>query len=226
MEEITTSYDQSVPLVKGSKDFIASMYKDYNAFYEKKDVEGLITLLQQVHDMQRLSGIALANFLYWMEKDWDNWKISDSFIDFIFNYIGKTKTTIDRYVAIGRAFSEKLIPEEYVEKISAMPLKNLVPIAKTIEQGYEISKDDWEDLASSPDDNAVRKVVRGIKNQPPRKHSLILMLDSDGDITALFGDDATPLYIGYLNINAEDEQTQQAIKRILDNSGIVKRHYG
>jgi hypothetical protein len=49
------------------------------------------------------------------------------------------------------------------------------------------------------------------------------MLDPDGELTALFGDDSVPLYIGYLNVDIDDKNVQAAINRIVDNSNIIRR---
>jgi hypothetical protein len=92
-----------------------------------------------------------------------------------------------------------------------------------VEQGHEITEDDWEKLAWCPDDNSVRKEIRKIKGVPPRKHSMIIMLDSDGELTVLFGEDSVPIYIGYLNIDIDDINVQAAISRIVENSNIIRR---
>lgn len=223
--EITSSLDQGIPLPDGSEEFLLEMRKKYEVMLVEKDLNGISDLLTNIYNMSKMSGILLANMLYWMDKDWEQWGLEYSFLEFAFDHLGYSRTTIDRYIAVGRMYNENVVPESVKEKLFSSTMRALVPIAKAVEQGYEIPEDRWERLASCPDDNSVRKELRSIKGVPPRKHSLIIMLEPDGELTALFGDDSVPLYIGYLNVDIDDKNVQSAISRIVDNANIIRRDH-
>lgn len=221
--DITSGLDQGLPITKDTIDFLFGMKHQYEEMLNNKDKNGIVRFLNNIYNVSRISSIVLANVLYWLDKDWEQWDLGEDFIEFAFEHLGYSKTTIDRYIAIGRLYNQNLVPEHLREQLFSLTMKSLVPIAKAVEQGHEITEDDWEKLAWCPDDNSVRKEIRKIKGVPPRKHSMIIMLDSDGELTVLFGEDSVPIYIGYLNIDIDDVNVQAAINRIVENSNIIRR---
>ncbi len=221
--DITSSLDQGLPLQQESMEFLQSMKSQYTKMYEQKDKTAIVKFLNNIYNVSRISSIVLANVLYWLNNDWETWGLGEDFVEFAFDHLGYTRTTIDRYIAIGKMYNLEYVPAHLKEQVFSMTMKSLVPIAKTIEQGYEISEDRWETLAYCPDDNSVRKEIRSIKGVAPRKHSMIIMIHPDGEIVALFGDDSVPIYLGYLNVDIDDDRAQAAISRIIENSNILRR---
>jgi hypothetical protein len=181
---------------------------------------------RQLREISRVSGLALAKLLYGMKISWEQYTDintkDDTFEDVVVSYIDIHKDNVMRYANVWALFANKVVPKDLVEEISQRNIKDLIPVGLAITQGYEIDQDAWEKIAAAPDYNTVLRTVReDVKNKPPRKGSLQLLLDRDGTIWA-FQDDER-YFVGSLEITNEKEVVQKAINRIINGSGILRQ---
>jgi hypothetical protein len=130
---------------------------------------------------------------------------------------GGKQITVQRHVSIGNFLLNPEIPEE----IKARNSRDILPIAKALEGGYEIDNTTWEELERAEDDTEIRDILRKTKGKEPRKGSMQIYMEEDGTLTAWM--DGKPYNVGWLNLpDAESNQvTQKAINRIVENTGIM-----
>jgi len=185
----------------------------------EKDASKALNLCKTLREISQLSGLGLAKALYLIYKNWENFGLTDNFENTAYEYLGLNKITVTNYVRIWSMFDEKVVPEEYAEPLMQHNIKDLVPIANTIAQGYELEEHDWEELADAPDFSSVQIKCRDIKGQPPRKNSLQLFLNPAGEIWAYQQDQR--YLVGYLEIETDKETVKKAIERITRAAGIM-----
>lgn len=167
-------------------------------------------------------GKGLAKLLYEVQKNWENYGISEDYGEVVFDYIGLHESNITRYIRVMEMLEEEQIPEQYREDISQMNMRQLIPIATTLSQGYEIEDDEWEKLVDAPDLSTVSKILReDIKEKPMRKGALALYLDNEGSLWAYWNDDRYS--IGTLNVHDKNEAVKKAIERITRCAGVLRQ---
>ena|SRR4030067_2958545 len=185
----------------------------------EKDAYKALNLCKTLREISQLSGLGLAKALYLIYKNWENFGLTDNFESVAYEHLGLHKITVTSYVRIWGMFDEKIVPEEYAELLMQHNIKDLLPIANTIAQGYELEEHDWQELAEAPDYSSVQIRCRDIKGQPPRKNSLQLFLNPAGEIWAYQQEQR--YLIGYLEIESDKETVKKAIERITKASGIM-----
>ena len=188
---------------------------------EKKDAYLALNSCRALKQIAQLSGIALAKFFYLMKENWDKYEIGDEFDDVAFDYVGVHKSTVDKYVRVWKMHNQHLIPSEVSEQIRKRNIKDQIPIAIAVDQGYDIGEDDWKDLADAPDFNSVSAKVREIKGKEPSKSALLLFISSDGTLTAQ--QEGETEFVGYLNTDDAGLIAEKAIQRILKSSGVMEK---
>jgi len=216
---VVSNLDQA--LDSDSTDTIKWVRQKVSESIVNNDISIIMSVVIKMIKVSKETGLGLACALYLINRNWDTFGIDDAFQDYIFITSGLHKHTIDRYLAVWSMYEEKSIPENLVSQIQQHNIKAQIPIAKAIEQGYEIEKERWEELAGATDYNEVSKIVREIKGTEPRKNSLQLYMDRDGSIK---GYSNNQIYeIGWLDPTDDDEIVKKAVARIVNNSGILRR---
>ena len=127
------------------------------------------------------------------------------------------KVTVDRYVLVWRYVEDLTIPKEIAEQ----PMRNLVPIAKTLSQGYEISKAEWRKIDLCSNDGELRDVLRKIKGKDERKSARVIKVARDGSI--YLWKNNVKKFLGFLNIKEAETDTDiaEAIEKIKVSTGMV-----
>lgn len=220
-EEILSALDQ--PLIFDPTPYIESVDDFYT--YALKGENAIFVIVSKVKELSAnitLTGLALSRLLYRISTDWEKFGINDTFEDFIYAYVGKSRTTVDRYIKVWKMYENGVIPDEYKSSIQALPLRSQVPIALALEQGHAIKQEQWEKLVNAPDNTTLRSELREIKNQPMRKTGLMFILHRNGDLTATDSNGKSH-FIGYLKVDDPDEIVQRCINRIVDNSYISRQ---
>lgn len=186
---------------------------------EKKNAYIALNACKSLIQVTKISGLGLAKILYFIYMNWDEFGIEDEFEDVVYEYIGLHKYTVNRYVRVWGMHQEKKIPEKFEKEILQRNIKDQIPIATAIKQGYVIEEEDWSKLANASDFQEVSQIVReDIKGKERRKGTLQIFIDSMGSIWAI--KEGWRKFVGSLEIKDEDEMVQQAIQRIISNSGI------
>jgi len=188
---------------------------------EKKDAYLALNSCRALKQIAQLSGIALAKFFYLMKENWDKYEIGDEFDEVAFDYVGVHKSTVDKYVRVWKMHTQNLIPEKFSEEIRKRNIKDQIPIAITVDQGYEIEEDTWEELAHAPDFASVSAITREIKGKEPSKSALLIFISSDGTLTAQ--QEGETEFVGYLNVDDAGLIAEKAIQRITKSSGVLER---
>ena len=189
---------------------------------QKHDAIIALNVCKQLVEISKTSGLALAKALYLIKINWDEYDVGDEFTNTVLDYTGLHQHTIDRYVSVWAMFANHNVPKDLLEEVIQRNIKDLIPVAKAIEQGYEIDRDNWEAIAEATDFAEVAKIVReDIKQKEPRKGSLQLYMDRTGTIWAFQNDERK--FVGSLEVTDEDEVVQKAINRIINGSGIIKQ---
>lgn len=189
--------------------------------FEKKDVYIALNVCRQLVAVGQVSGLGLARALYYIKKNWEVYNIEESPDEIIFDYIGKHKHTVERYINIWALFDKDTIPPEHRETFQTGNIGLMIPIANAVAQGYEIEPETWDKLAEAPDQSTVAKIVReDVRHAEPKKGSLQLYLDTEGSIWAFYNNER--FFVGNLVIESEEESVQKAIERIIRLSGILE----
>lgn len=188
---------------------------------EKGDPYIAINAFGQLYAVAKLAGLGLAKGLYLLKESWHKFGLDEeTFKEMVYPKIGLHSATIDRYIETWKML-QTAAPKEVRDRLQQQNIKSLIPIAKAVKQGYDINAAEWEELADAPDFATVAQIVReDIKNKPPRKGSLTLVIDNIGTIWAYHEGDKK--FIGSLEVSDDDDAVQKAIERIISNSGIMQ----
>lgn len=183
------------------------------------DINKATDVLNTLNRLEDVSGKALARLLYGMYKWWLANNDKKSFQDFIESRTSLKPVTVDRYITVEDCILSGEIPED----ITVRPLRELVPIAKTLSHGHTIDHKQWERIAKAVNSSEIGDILRGIKNRPPRKSSLQIKMDRDGSLYAW--KDNKRVFIGWFDMEAygTNETAHKAIDRMIDNSGVIKK---
>lgn len=188
---------------------------------EKHDAYLALNACKQLIQVAKLSGLGLAKGLYLIKSNWPAYNMEEEFEEVAYVHIGLHPATIDRYVETFAMLESGIVPEDVKEDLQQLNIKSLIPIAKAWKQGYEISDDEWQELADAPDFNTIGKIIReDIKNKPPRAGSLMLVEDKIGTLWAFM--DGERYFVGSLEVSSDEPAVQSAIERIRRNAGIMK----
>lgn len=188
----------------------------------KHDVYIALNTCKTLKSIIKTSGIGLAKLLYLTYYHWDEFGMTDEFDEIVFDYVGLHRHTVDRYVRVWGMYAEDKIPKEFVQKIMHRNIKDQIPIANALVQGYSIPRETWEDLADAPDYNTVSQIImEDVKQAEPRRNAMKLFLDERGTIWVKKGSEARK-FVGSLETHSDEDIVKMAIQRIIRGSGMLE----
>lgn len=129
---------------------------------DEQDPSIALSICAQLLNIGKISGLGLARGLYLIKTNWDKYNIDATFEEVVYPQIGLHPHTIVRYLRIWEML-EHDVPKEMVDDMRQKNIKELVPIANAVAQGYEISEGDWNTLADAPDLSTILSEIRDIK---------------------------------------------------------------
>jgi len=189
----------------------------------KKDVYIALNSCKTLKSIIKTSGIGLSKLLYLIYHYWDEFGVEDEFEDIVFEYVGLHRHTVERYVRVWGMYAEHKVPKQFMAEIQKKNIKDQIPIANALVQGYTISQENWEALVEAPDYNTVAQIImEDVKQQESRKSSLKIYVDERGTIWAKKGE-APRKFVGSLEIHSDEEIVKMAIQRIIKNTGMLER---
>jgi hypothetical protein len=188
---------------------------------EKKDVYYALNSCKALKQIAQLSGIALAKFFYLIKQNWDEYEIDEDFDEIAFDYVGVHKNTVSTYTRVWQMHEADVIPESVSENIRQRNIKDQIPIALALDQGYNIREDEWEELSNAPDYTTVAAKIREIKGKEPRKSALLIYISDDGTITAT--QEGRSEFVGYLNVDDAGDIAEKAILRLIKSAGVLEK---
>lgn len=116
-----------------------------------------------------------------MDKEWiPSEHEGESFFDATYRKTGLSPITIGNKLSVQKLLNSDAIPEEYREQIESLDMKSLVRISKTVEQGYEVDKNDWKRWSDTPGNTEVERIAREITGKPPRSNFVSFFFDEHG----------------------------------------------
>jgi hypothetical protein len=214
---LTTPFDQSIDT--DDLTVLDRVDKILNDAILHKNAYIALDACKALLQVAKISGLGLAKILYVIYSNWDVFEIEESFESIVYEYIGLHKYTVNRYVRVWGMHQEKQIPEQFEEKIMQRNIKDQIPIATALKQGYKIDSEQWGKLADAADFQEVSQIVReDIKGKERKKGTLLMFLNADGSIWAT--KEGERIYVGSLQVHDKNELVQQAIQRIMDNTPI------
>lgn len=196
---------------------IDGVIDDLNSTGDLGKATHVLTVLEKIEDV---SSHAKAKLLYGMNLWWIENKPDEVFKDYIESHSEKTKAvTVDRYITAQSYIESGDIPDD----VAQLPMRNLVPIAKTLSHGHKISRTQYDNIIKANNSREIEDILRSIKNKEPRKSSLQIEWSRDGSLYAWKDNKRT--FLGWLDKEAYagNDVAQKAINRILDNTGIIRK---
>ncbi len=207
---------QGQPL--GRKEFMSAIDEEIIRLHDTGDINRVMTVLNGLDDVEGITGHAKAKLLYASSEWYKVNKPTENFSDHVESVSSIKKVTVDRYVLVWGYVEELIIPKEIAQR----PMRDLVPIAKTLSQGYDISKEQWRKINLCASDGELRDVLRKIKGKAERKSARVIKLSRDG---SLYGwKDNKKYFIGFLNIKDAENDTVLAefIEKIKISAGVIE----
>lgn len=195
---------------------IDTVIDDLNTTGDLGKATHVLTVLEQIEDV---SGHAKAQLLYGMWKWWE-FNATANFADYIESHSQKTrKVTVDRYITVQEMIETEQIPED----VATLPMRTLVPIAKTLSHGHKITRRDFDKIIKANNSREVEDILRVIKGKAARKSAMQIEWARDGSLYVWKENKRT--FLGWLDkeVYASNEVAQKAINRILDNTGIIRK---
>lgn len=190
---------------------------------EKKDVFIALNSCRTLKTIIKTSGIGLAKLLYLIYSYWEDFGVEDEFEDVVFDYVGLHRHTVDRYVRVWGMYAESKIPAQFACEIQKKNIKDQIPIANALVQGYTITNDNWGLLVEAPDYHAVAQIIlEDVKGLQPRKNTIRMYLDERGTIWAKRGDEPRK-FVGSLEIHSDEDVVKIVIQRIIRETGMLER---
>jgi hypothetical protein len=183
----------------------------------EKDALIALDACSKLKKAAKLAGLGLAKAFYLIKKNWKLYEREDDFDEIVVSETGFHAHTVERYVRVWDMLTN-VAPTEHVSQLQQRNIKDLIPIANAVSEGYEIEDDEWTELVHAADYNTVSRQIRDITGKPPRKYGLQIMMDKNGQLTTL--QDNQIEVIGWLNVDC-GELGMKAINRIIKNGGIL-----
>jgi hypothetical protein len=188
---------------------------------ERGDVYIALDFGVNLIEVAQLSTLGLAKLFYLIKKNWNEFELGDNFSDTITAHMGRHKDTVDRHIRVWEMYESDLVPESIVDDIRQKNIKDQIPIANMLSQGYEVDEDEWQKIVDAPDNSSVLKEIRDIKGVEPRKSALLIFMSETGELSAQ--QEGMTQFVGYLDINDAGDIAEKAIQRLLKSAGVLQR---
>ena len=192
--------------------------------HDTGDFEVGANTLRSMSNVGHAIGVSKAKLLHGMYELWSiTGRDFDSFCQYVIDFGHlSSRVIISRYIGAWDAIIKA--PIELSDLFLLHPMKNLNALGAALAQGYEPDHDTWEQLSDTHENNQFLKLIReDVKGAPPRKNSLTIYLEVNGDLIAW--QDGKTKNIGYLDVGDVDafDITAKGIERIVKGAGIIKR---
>lgn len=212
--------NKSIAVIDGQvlskKNFMDAVDQEIIHLHDTGDIAQVINVLNGLSAIEDVSGHAKAKLLF-ASSEWYKQHVPDeSFSDHVESTTTLKKVTVNRYITVWRYVDDLTIPKEIAER----PMRDLVPIAMTLSQGYDISKEQWRKIKLVTNDGELRDVLRKIKGKAERKSAKVLKLSRDGSLYLWKNNERK--FVGFLEVTSEDKDVLETIEKIKISNGIVE----
>jgi hypothetical protein len=183
---------------------------------ENKNFDAGFQFINDLHAQGKAFDDAIGMMLNGMSEAWiPDEHDGEKFEQATLRKTGLAPVTVQRHLNIQKALPS--VPDEYREEIQKMSFREKIQVANLIHGGYEITQENYRDLAEAIDDKDVRRIARKIKGVEPRSNWLSITMDEHGVLTVhtVRGH----VEVGRLNTWDDNPDVQKAIAR-LTNCGV------
>lgn len=185
---------------------------------QTNDISKPTEVLRTLEKIGEVAGKAKARLLYGIHTWWVENNQGD-FTEYVKTQTPLSPTTVDRYITVQSCLESGAIPED----VAVRPLRELVPIAKTLSHGHTISRKQFDKIVKATSQNEIQDILRTVKNKAPRKASLQIYWEKDGTLNVWR--DGQKTFIGYLDkeVYNTSEDARKGIDRLLDTAGVIRK---
>ena len=180
--------------VLSRKNFMDAIDQEIIQLHDSGDINKVMNVLNGLSAIEDISGHAKAKLLYASDQWYKLNQPDEDFGDYVESVSSTKKVTVKRYTLVWKYVEDLTIPKEIAE----MPMRNLVPIAMTISQGYEIGKAEWRKISLCSSSGELSDVLRKIRGKKERKSARIIKMSRDGSLNGW--KDNKKYFLGFLNI--------------------------
>lgn len=186
--------------------------------YQTNDVHQATKVLNTLEKIGEVAAKAKAKLLFGIHQWWVENKQGD-FAEYVKTQTPVQPVTADRYIAVQTYLESGDIPDD----VAVRPMRDLVPIAKTLAHGHTITRQQYNKIAKANSNSEIHDILRNVKNKPPRKGSMQIYWEKDGTLNVWKNDQK--VFIGYLDRNVYEsiELGKKAIDRLLDTAGVLRK---
>lgn len=184
---------------------------------ESKNFDGGFQFINDLHSQGRAFDDAIGMMLNGMNDVWIPAEHEgEKFGQAALRKTGLKPVTVYRHLKIQQALPH--IPDDFREEIQDKGIKEKIQIAELVRGGYEVTEENWRDLAEAPDEKEVGRIARKIKGVEPRSNWLAISIDDNGVLRVHTVRGVRE--VGRLYVYEDDADVQKAIARITGCSGI------
>lgn len=183
------------------------------------DLTSATKVLTSLDLLSNISGKAKA-YLLWGMNSWYAQNVpGEDFGDYVESTTGTKRITVARYINVWKQIDDEQIPKAVQEK----PIRELVPIASLIEQGFIPTKKEWGKIELASNSSELGAVIREIKGKKPRKSSRQNQMERDGSIYTWKND--IRKYVGFFDVETAktDPDVAEAIEQIISGKPIIRK---
>lgn len=200
------------------KDFMSAIDNEIVYLNDSGNINHVMSVLSGLEGVEGITGHAKAKLLFGAQEWYKQNRPEDVFSDHVEAHTGIKKITVDRYITVWRYVEDLTIPKQIAER----PMRELIPISKTISQGYEISKEQWRKIGNTSNDGELREILRQIKGKSEKKNARVIKLARDGSLYGWKNNER--YFLGYLNVkDAKDDLViAEFIEKIKISVGIIE----
>ena len=201
------------------RDFMASIDDVIEHLNKTGDLNKATSVLNDLDRLDNVTGHGKAKLLLGMYRWFEsNVEVPDEeFEDHIKSTTTTKAITAERYITVWSKVESGEIPKN----ISNRPMRDLVPIAKCLAQGYSIDAKGWAKINLCSNDGELRDVLRKIKGKAERKSARVIKLARDGSL--YLWKKNVKKFLGYLNVEdaKTDPDISEEIEKIKDKIGAI-----
>lgn len=207
------------------KDAINSALNELNKTNDNRKIDQILTNL---FGLEKITKFAIAQLLYGYEKWWDETgqaeKRGDTFKDYFESVHSGNLVVMRRYITVWKYRDAGMFPSE----AELLPVTYQQDIAtKLLDEGYELTEEQWDSLIDSQNTGQLSKRIREIKGKEPTKASYLMYLERDGNVVCWHQDER--FFVGFLkppeqaDTDLERRVLEKVRTRALNNLGLIEK---
>ena len=212
--DLSSGLDQILPLLDMEKRVFAKVDDAVRSAVSSEDMQPIWNMGVGLSAIGRSSGLGMAKLCYDGLQVWLRLELGGEkeYYEAVMIGMGRHKQTVVRGVNIWKMFEDGFMPGAYREKMFALGVKMLAPIAQAVKEGHEIPSEKWLSLSECVDESEVRAIVKEITGKQPNSNNRKVFIDGDGDITVVKNGEIG--FVGHLDVTSTSNLVLETVERI------------